>query len=94
MYEEEAELIRRMMKRGARIIYSNHAKRERMPERHITDNDVCTVLAHCNITECRQTREGNVFAAEGLDLDDRLLRIPVVVHEQRNVIIVVTATEL
>ena len=65
-----------------------------MPERHITDNDVCAVLTRCNITGCRHTNDGKVFAAEGLDLDDQLLRIPVVVHEQRNVIIVVTAIEL
>ncbi|MGF7210731.1 hypothetical protein GGE65_005339 [Skermanella aerolata] len=94
MYEKEAQLIRSMMASGARIIYSIHAEMDRMPERNITYEDVKAVLSACVVTGIRQNKLGPVWAAEGTDLDDRFLRIPVAVKELRGTIIVVSAIEL
>ncbi|MGF7173368.1 DUF4258 domain-containing protein [Azospirillum doebereinerae] len=95
MYEDEAETIRTMMRARARIIYSKHADRERMPEREITDRDVRTVLETClEITQIRENDQGPVWSVEGHDLDGRRLRICVAVKARRNIVIVVTTIEL
>jgi hypothetical protein len=94
VYEAEAGIIRRMMRDRARIIYSRHAEFDRMPLRNITDDDVRMVLARCRVTGIRDSSQGPVWAAEGTDLDGRLLRIPVAVKETGAIIIVVSAIEL
>ena len=94
MYEDEAAVIRRMMESGVRIIFSFHAEMERMPERNISKDDIKVVLANCCVTEIRESNLGPVWAAQGVDLDDRSLRIPVAVKQNRNAIIIVSAIEL
>lgn len=90
MYDHVAKLIHKLIIARARIIYSDHAERERMPERDITEDDVEAALSECRITERRENELGEVWAAEGEDLDERTLRIPVAIRQRDNAIIIVS----
>lgn len=92
MYEREAGDIRRMMRNGPRMVFSDHA-RERMAQRGITEADVRAVLSRCLVTEVRPGVRGDVLSAEGRDLDDRRLRVCVALNPPKT-IIVVTAIDL
>lgn len=95
MFEHEAGIIRRMMRNpGVRIVYSDHAERERMVQRKITDNDVRTVLKRCRVTLVEDRGPTPVWNAEGSDLDGRRLRVCVRVNEEAIVVVVITVIDL
>lgn len=90
MYEHEAGQIRRLMKDGPRIIYSDHAEYDRMLRRKISPADIRTVLKKCSVTDVRPGDQGDVYSAEGTDLDGRRLRICVALNPPKTVIVVTT----